>query len=372
MLPEHQTGATLFIDLAAVATNWCQLASRCGGTRRCAAVVKADAYGLKATKVAPVLFVAGCRTFFVAHLAEGLALRNVLPREATIAVFNGPLAGTEADFTAYNLVPVLNCPDQIARWSAHARAYSVCHLPAILHVDTGMSRLGLTLREVHTLQDQPGLLEGIALDLIMSHLACADTLEHSMNEEQMQAFATVMACFPGMPGSLANSSGIFLGSRWHWELVRPGAALYGINPILGQPNPMRPVIRLQGKIVQVRSVDSPETVGYGATYKVSGAGRIATVAVGYADGFLRALSNRGSGEVGGVRVPLVGRVSMDLVTFDVSAIPEHMVQPGGLIELIGPNHTVDDLAAEAGTVGYEILTALGKRYYRSYSGIVRE
>ncbi|KAF0138139.1 MAG: alanine racemase [Rhodospirillaceae bacterium] len=368
MPTERHTSAILSIDLAAVADNWGRLAVSCGGPDRCTAVVKADAYGLGAARVAPVLFAAGCRTFFVAHLEEGLALRKMLPRKAVIAVFNGPLSGTEADFTVHDLIPVLNCPDQINRWSAHARARwhrtGSGPLPAMLHVDTGMARLGLTAREVHAFQNHPP--PGIALTLIMSHLACADTPAHPLNETQAQAFAAVTACFPGLRNSLANSSGIFLGSRWHGDLVRPGAALYGINPTSGRPNPMRPVIRLQARVIQVRDVDSPETVGYSATYRVINKGRIATVAVGYADGFLRALSNRGSGRVGSVRVPLVGRVSMDLATFDVSVLPEDMVRPGSLIELIGPDHTVDDMAAEAGTIGYEILTVLGRRYDRSY------
>ncbi|KAF0117438.1 MAG: alanine racemase [Rhodospirillaceae bacterium] len=361
---ERTAGAVLSIDLAAIAANWRQLAALCGGARRCAAVVKADAYGLGALQVAPALWDAGGRVFFVAHLEEGLTLRRVLPPVATIAVFNGPLAGTEADFTAHDLIPVLNCPDQIARWSAHARAHAVHPLPALVHIDTGMNRLGLTERETRDLQDRPGSLDGIAVRGLLSHLACADIPAHPLNETQAKAFAAVRGLFPGLPTSLANSSGIFLGTRWHGDLVRPGAALYGLNPTPHQPNPMRPVVHLQGRILQVRDVDSPKTVGYGATYRVVGKGRIATVAVGYADGFLRALGNRGSGRIGNVRVPVVGRVSMDLVTFDVSAAPE--VQPGDLIELIGPGHTVDDLAAEAGTIGYEILTALGRRYCRSY------
>jgi len=365
---ERTAGAVLSIDLAAIAANWRQLAALCGGAQRCAAVVKADAYGLGAGEVAPALWNAGGLVFFVATLEEGLTLRRALPRMATIAVFNGPFAGSEADFTAHDLIPVLNCPDQIARWSAHARA--VHPLPALLHIDTGMNRLGLTERETRDLQNHPESLDGIAVRGILSHLACADIPVHPLNETQANAFAAVRGLFPGLPASLANSSGIFLGPRWHGDLVRPGAALYGINPTPHRPNPMRPVVTLHGRILQVRDVDLQGTVGYGATYHVAGKGRLATVAVGYADGFLRALGNRGSGKVGNVRVPVAGRVSMDLVTFDVSAAPG--VQPGDLIELIGPDHTVDDLAAEAGTIGYEILTALGRRYCRSYKGFKAE
>lgn len=303
VLAEQQraAGAILTIDLAAVAANWGHLASMCGGAHRCAAVVKADAYGLGIAKIAPALFATGCRTFFVAHLAEGLYLRTVLPRETVIAVLNGPPSGTEADFAANALIPVLNCPDQIARWSTHARLGPAHSLPAILHVDTGMARLGLTLRETHNIYENPDRLNGVALKLVISHLACADTPANPMNEMQVQTFSRIMAHFPNLGSSLANSSGIFLGSRWHGNITRPGAALYGINPIPGQPNPMQQVVRLQGKVIQVRDVDSSESVGYGASYRFLGRkGRIATVAVGYADGFLRALSNRGSGRVAGV------------------------------------------------------------------------
>lgn len=365
MPTEQQAGAILSIDLAAIATNWRRVAELCGGTKRCAAVVKADAYGLGVAKIGPVLFSQGCRMFFVAHIAEAIVLKTLLPEGSNIAVFNGPPLGTEADFTAYGLIPVLNCLDQITRWSAHARTFSD-PLPAILHVDTGMSRLGLTAQETQILREHPELLEGVSLKLIMSHLACADMPAHPMNITQVKAFTELKNRFPGIPGSLANSSGIFLGPSWHSDLSRPGAAIYGLNPTPTKLNPMQTVVRLQGKVIQVREINLEETVGYGATYRACKKSRIATVAVGYADGFFRVMSNRGNGRIGTVRVPLVGRISMDLITFDISALPENTVHPGSLIDLIDLDYTADALAAEAGTIGYEILTALGERYYRSY------
>ena len=200
----------------------------------------------------------------------------------------------------------------------------------------------------------------------MSHLACADCPEHPMNTEQRTRFATGAARFPGIPASLAASSGIFLGRPFHFDLVRPGAALYGVNPQPGRPNPLRQVVRLSAKIVQVRQIDRGESVGYGAAHVMQAPGRLATVAVGYADGWLRSLGHRGCAHIAGTRVSLVGRVSMDLVTFDVSAVDPAAARPGAAIELLGDAYGVDEAAADAGTIGYEILTALGRRYHRLY------
>ena len=235
--------------------------------------------------------------------------------------------------------------------------------PAILHIDTGMARLGLSAREfAAAIEDPPR----IAWRAVMSHLACADTPGHEMNERQRAGFAAAAARLLGVKASLAASSGIFLGPSFHFDLVRPGAALYGVNPQPGRPNPLRQIVRLCGKILQVRQIDRGESVGYGAAHIMPGPGRVATVAVGYADGWLRSLGHRGCGHLAGTRVPLIGRVSMDLVTFDVSAVPEALAHPGAMIELLGESYAVDDAAADAGTIGYEILTALGARYHRVY------
>ena len=355
--PTARAGAVLEIDLGGIVANWrllAQIASPAG----CAAVVKANAYGLGAAPVAGALAAAGCRMFFVATLDEGIALRRALGAVPQIAVLNGPFPGTAADFAAHGLIPVLNHPGQIEEWAARGGGD-----PAILHADTGMARLGLTARELAAIIDDP---PPVAWRAVMSHLACADQPEHPLNERQRARFASIAARFPGTPASLAASSGIFLGPAHRFDLVRPGAALYGVNPLPGHPARLRQVVRLAAKIVQVREIDRGEPVGYGAAHVMDAPGRIATVAVGYADGWLRSMSRRGCGHLGGERVPLLGRVSMDLVTFDVSAADPALARPGATIELLGPHYSVDDAAADAGTIGYEILTALGSRHHRVY------
>ncbi|MBL6945882.1 MAG: alanine racemase [Rhodospirillales bacterium] len=362
---EH-SGAVLTIDLSAVCANWRLLRDRVGTNTECAGVVKADGYGLGVQKVAKALFGAGCRTFFVAHLNEALDLRAVLPA-VEIHVLNGLLPGTEPELAENGLVPVLNALGDIDAW----RKFCVeknRKLPADIHIDTGMSRLGLPPSEVAVMAAEPHRLDGISVSSLMSHLACADEPEHPLNRKQLADFQTALSVFPAARHSFANSSGIFLGPDFHFDLARPGVALYGANPTPGQSNPMTQVVRLQGKILQVRDVDTPQTVGYGASHHVTGPTRVATVAVGYADGFLRSSGNSGVGYVGDVQAPMVGRVSMDLITLDVSSVPESQSAPGCLVDLIGPNNPVDAVAETAGTIGYEILTSLGKRYHRVYVG----
>lgn len=365
MTSSSSATAVLTVDLAAIVANWGLVAARASGAEA-AAVVKADAYGLGAGQVAPALYAAGCRSFFVATIDEGIALRPALP-EGRVFVLCGPLPGAEGDLARHHLTPVLNSLDQIASWSALGRTLG--GLDAALHIDTGMSRLGLERPELERLAAEPGLLDGIRPVLVMSHMACADDDTHPKNAEQLAAFRRLEALLPaGCPRSLAASSTVFLGPDYHFGLVRPGAALYGVNPQPGRPNPLAPVARLSAKILQVRDVDTPMTVGYGATHRVPGKGRIATVAAGYADGLFRSLGNRGYGIIGGARVPVVGRISMDLTTFDVGGVPADIARPGAVIDLLSPDHGVDELAAEAGTIGYEVLTALGRRYARVYRG----
>jgi alanine racemase len=356
--PVSRAGAILEIDLGGIVANWRLLAEK-AARAACGAVVKANGYGLGAAPVARALAAAGCRLFFVATLDEGIALRGALGADPEIAVFNGPLPGTAVEFTLHRLIPVLNDPGQIDTWQSQPSG------PAILHVDTGMARLGLSAREFAALAAELPK-SGIAWRAVISHLACADTPDHPLNEQQRTRFAAAAQRLPGVPAGLAASSGIFLGPPYHFDLVRPGAALYGVNPQPDRPNPLRQVVRLSGKILQVREIDRGESVGYGAAHVMKTAGRAATVAVGYADGWLRSLSHRGCGYIAGKRVPLLGRVSMDLVTFDVSAVDPALAHPGAMIELLGEHYGVDDAAADAGTIGYEVLTALGGRYHRIY------
>jgi alanine racemase len=363
--PEARTGGILTIDLGAIADNYRLLQERlCGAA--CAAVVKADAYGLGAAQVAPALWQAGCRSFFVATVEEGLELRDVLA-EAEIFVLNGILDAAADDYVGHALLPVLNSLEEIAVWRRVALRGGA-PLPAAIHLDSGMSRLGLPPAELDRLVDEPERLAGIAVKLVMSHLACSDEAAHPQNPRQLAAFHGAVDRFRpnGARLSLANSSGIYLGPAYHFDLARPGAALYGMNPQPGGPNPLSQVVRLQGRILQLREIDSDTPVGYGATHRCARPARLATVGVGYADGYLRSLSGRGVAVAAGRRVPVVGRVSMDLLTLDVSELPQGSLRPGDLVDLIGADNPVDEVAARAGSIGYEILTSLGRRYARSY------
>ncbi|MDP6517746.1 MAG: alanine racemase [Alphaproteobacteria bacterium] len=362
-----RAGAVLTIDLGAIRRNYADLRGRLGSGARLAAAVKADAYGLGAIPVARALADAGCVDFLTATLDEAIVVREGLDRP-NIYVLNGPPPGTSGEFLNHRLIPVLNDLDQIARWAAEST-----DAPAALHVDSGMCRLGLSEADVERLRAAPGQLDRVRIALLVSHLACADDAGHPMNAAQRTTFIDRIAALPeparrGAEVSLANSSGIFLGPDFHFDMARAGAALYGINPCPGTPNPMAEVVRLQGKIVQVRDVDSPMTVGYGASHRVTRKGRIATVPVGYADGFIRALGNRASGYIGAVRVPVVGRVSMDALTLDVSHVSPRLAMPGSIVDLIGGARPLDSVAAEAGTIGYEVLTGLGpgRRVPRQY------
>lgn len=365
MTGTETASAILTIDLGAVADNWRLLDERTRGAE-CGAVIKADAYGLGMDPVARTLAAAGCRSFFVALTDEATALRRILPN-AAIYVMNGILPGEEALYAEQALIPVLNSPDQIALWQ-RAAATAGRRLPAALHLDTGMSRLGLTPDEACTLAADTAPLAGFDLACIMSHLATPEDPENADNARQLALFDSLRGALPAARASIAASSAIFLDARYHLDIARPGAAIYGLTPLIQSVNPMNQTIELQGKILQVRAVDRDSAVGYGATHRMTRAGRIATVAAGYADGYLRSLSNRGGGYFGDVRAPVVGRVSMDLITLDVTDVPETVAYPGAMVELIGPHHSVDALAEEAGTIGYEILTALGRRYHRRYVG----
>lgn len=356
-------GAILEIDLGAVTGNWRHLKAL-HGTGDVAGVLKADGYGLGAREIGRALFAAGCRHFFVAHLAEALAIRDAVPG-AMLAVLNGLLPGEEDAFGANDIVPVLGSLPQVERWAANARRSSR-KLPALLHIDTGMARLGLDQAELTTLASQPQRLDDIAIQYVMTHLVSAELPDDPINHTQRQRFAAACASLPSLPRSLANSSGIFLGEAFRSDLARPGAALYGINPTPMAENPMRPVVTLRGQVLQVREIAGGDGVGYNAMWRAERTSRIATVGIGYADGWLRSLSGRGHAVFDGREVPLVGRVSMDLTTFDVTDFPA--VGPGDWLEFLGSDRRADHVAEAAGTNGYEILTSLGRRYRRVYRG----
>lgn len=362
---EARAGAILTIDLDAVAANYRLLSERVAPAE-CAAVLKADAYGLGMVQVAPALSAAGARTFFVAHLEEGITLRALLP-EATIGILNGLMPGCAADYAQHRLAPVLNHAGAIAEWTAFCRQQQK-RLPAFVHIDTGMNRLGLGPAEVAALIADPSPLGDLELLGYLSHLATADEVDSPLPGVQRDRFRSALDRLPPARASLANSSGIFRGAQFHFDLARPGCALYGINPTPETGNPMARTVRLDARVLQVRHIDSTGTVGYGATHPVSPGTRIATIAVGYADGYLRSLSGAGSVWFGEQEAPVIGRVSMDLITVDITRLPDGAVHPGTLAEVIGPHRTPDQVASEAGTIGYEILTSLGRRYARRHVG----
>lgn len=354
--------AILTIDLEAIAANWRDLRAR-HPSGPVAAVAKADAYGLGAVDVVPRLLAEGCRHVFAAHLSEALALRPHVPDDVLLAVLDGLTPGSEGEFRAAGIVPVLTDLGQIERWAAAARRAGE-PLPALLHVDTGMNRLGLPAAEVDVLADEPDRLAGITLRYVMSHFVSSEVPDDPLNAEQARRFAAACARLPPAPRSLANSSGIFLGATGASDLARPGAALYGINPVPGSENPLRTVVTLDAPILQLREIAAGESVGYNATWRAQRRSRIATVAAGYADGYLRALSGRGVAMLRGRSIPMAGRVSMDLLTFDVTDVPEAEV--GATLRLLGPELPPDAVAAAAGTNAYEILTSLGQRYDRRH------
>lgn len=352
---------TLTIDLDAIAANWRLLVAR--HSAPVAAVIKADGYGLGAIPVARKLQQAGCKHFFTAHLSEALAVRDTIPDEF-LAVLNGLQASDVEIFAAHNIRPVLGSLAEIELWCAHAKTLDR-PLSCLIHIDTGMNRLGLPPSELAILANDPSLLSGLSVDYMMTHLVAADEPASNINARQAASFYTACTHFPGIKTSFANSSGLFLGSAFTSDLARPGAALYGVNPTPGLPNPLRQTVHLSAKILQIRDIQSGESVGYSAAWTANRPSRIATIAVGYADGYLRHLSNNGAARFDGAPIPLVGRVSMDLTTFDVTGTK---AMPGDALVLLDAHYGVDDLAQAAGTNGYEILTSFRNRCTRVYLG----
>ncbi len=356
------------MDLAGIKANWRWLAAVARGAE-CASVVKADAYGMGLEPVVKALWEAGCRTFFVATLTEGRRLKVAVPA-ATTYVLDGLMPGTAPLYPAYGLRPILGSIAEIEEWAAYARSVDA-RLPAAVHIDTGMNRLGMTAAEVEALAANPAAFDAFPIALVMSHLACGDTPASPMNARQRELFDALRAKLPPAPASLANSAGTLLGGEYRYDLVRPGIALYGGRAVEGRPNPAAKVVRVEARILRIREADAGEVVGYGATYTLARPSRIATIATGYADGFLRSISGPigrppPPAYVGGYPAPIIGRVSMDLVTIDVTDVPAALAQRGAWAELIGRHVQVDDLADSSGTIGYEVLTRLGPRFQRVY------
>lgn len=332
---------------------------------RVAAAVKADAYGVGMGPAARALMEEGCDMFFVATGDEAAELR-ALDAKIQIAVLGGVLPGLEDDFLHHTIHPVLCSLEMVERWAAFAKKKER-PLDAIIHVDTAMNRLGLGADETQHLIDHPTLLDTLNVRMVMSHFACSDENGHPHNDMQAQRFAAIAKHFPKAVKSLANSSGIVRNKEWHYDMVRPGYGLYGGNPTPETANPMEAVVRLDIPVIQVRRVKAGESIGYGAGHVFERDSITATIAMGYADGFLRSASNRAKVFWNGMACPVVGRVSMDLVTIDLGGLTGVLPQPGETVEILGPHQDVDALAASAGTIGYEILTSLGPRYARVYS-----
>ncbi|MDD2869259.1 alanine racemase [Neomegalonema sp.] len=363
--PARETaGGLLRIDLGALARNWRAVGARTSGA--VGAVVKADAYGLGAGPVCAALHGAGCRDFFVAHLVEAQRLRPSLPADSRLILLNGIPPGGEAACRAAGTIPALNSLEQVAAWSAEAQSRGE-ELEAFLQLDTGMSRLGISGEEAALLVREPERLKGLRLLRIMSHLACSDEPENPQNARQLAEMRRLAALFPEVPVSFANSGGILLGPEWHGSLTRPGLALYGGRTTPDREIPVEPVVRLDLRVIQIRTVQAGARVGYGGVFVAPGETRLAVLSAGYADGLPRSLEGRGAVWFAGRRLPLAGRVSMDSLIVDASALPPGALKPGDLVEMIGPNQTLEEVAAAAGTINYEILTGLGGRFHRDYA-----
>jgi alanine racemase len=359
----------LTVDLDAIVANWRKL-EKTAVPAECAAVIKADAYGCGVEPVARALAAAGCKTFFIATLDEARTAREALP-SAELYVLDGFFQNCGDAFAKLNCRPVIGDLNELAEWDVFCRR-SGWSGGAAIHIDTGMNRLGLTLVEANGIV--PRINAGDhGITLVMSHLACAESLNHPLNAKQVAAFREIASNYSGVPASLSNSSGIYLGPQFQFDLVRPGAALYGINPTPEADNPMQPVVDLKARIVQLRNVERGDSVGYGATWTARRPTKLAIVSAGYADGYFRAASandgTRGAEVVvAGKRCPVAGRISMDLMAIDVTDLPDKTARRGHMATLIGEGITVDEVAHHFGTIGYEVLTSLGKRYARIYKG----
>ena len=359
----------LTVDLDAIIANWRKL-EKTAVPAECAAVIKADAYGCGAEQVARALRNAGCKTFFVATVDEARVVRGAVP-SATIYALNGFFQNTGDAYAKIDCKPVIGDLNELAEWDVFCRR-SGWTGGAAIQIDTGMNRLGLTVAEAQ------GIIPRISagdhgITLVMSHLVSGELVNNPTNARQLTTFREIASLFSNVPASLSNSSGIYLGPQFQFDLVRPGAALYGVNPTPEADNPMQPVVDLKARIVQIRNVERGETVGYGGTWTARRPTKLAIIASGYADGYFRAASandgTRGAEVVvAGKRCPVAGRVSMDLTAIDITDLPQNAARRGHMVTLIGEGITVDELAHHFGTIGYEVMTSLGQRYARVYKG----
>ncbi|ATO57589.1 alanine racemase [Bartonella sp. 1-1C] len=356
--------AVATIDIGAIVANYKTLVQRVAPIE-CSAVVKADAYGLGAEKIAPALYQAGCRTFFIAHLKEALQLKAILPNNVTLILLNGIPPTAEEFVTQTGIVPVLNSRNEIENWQMHCQKNGK-KFPAIIQIDTNMNRLGLDQEELQWLIQNPSLFEIADIKYIISHLANGDNATHASNCEQKNAMKTALAQLPTCKASLANSGGIFLGPDFYFDLVRPGIGLYGIDPHQQHPTSLKPVLKLKAQVIQSRCTEAGSPVGYGGSFITQKPSILTTISIGYADGWLRNLSNKGFVYFNQHKLPIIGQISMDSIIVDATNLQHEKPKRGDWVELIGKHQTIENVAADAGTIPYEILTSLGSRYKRIY------
>ena len=366
-MPER-TGTELLINLSAIATNY-RLLRRCVLPAECSAVVKADAYGMGIDEVGPVLWAEGCKWFFVSQLDEAIRLRGILPN-AEIAVLNGLIPKAERVYNSNRLTPVINYLEELELWQNYAHTFSR-KMPAILNLDTGIHRLGFATEELQKLTENKSLLDGIDVRFVMTSLSCANVKDAPKNAEQVSIFRNNIAKLTSVfgkrfLGSIANSSGIFLGPEYHLDLVRPGSALFGTNPTPNFDNPMQNVINFGARILQIKDVRAGESIGYNALYTCEKNAKIAILALGFADGVFRSLLSRGYVYIGDFKAKLVGSIAMDIITIDITDIPESIAHTGAMVEVIGPHVSVDEFSSGAGTIAHEILVSIGLKHNRVY------
>lgn len=358
---EPPYSSRLIIDCDAIAANYLRLVEHVAPAK-CGAVIKANAYGLGVAEVAAALLHAGCRSFFVARLGEAEQLRRIAGSSCDITILNGLDPGSEPACADAGFMPALNSTSQLAAWRAHARS-AARPMPAALQVDTGMSRLGLSPDVALEAAKDPTFAKEVDLKLLMTHLACGDEPARPENEIQLRRFEAIATHFAGVPKSISNSAGAFLPRAFHRDVVRAGVALFGVAPV-PEARSLQPVVRLDARILQIRNIEAGTGVGYGLDHVAPSSQRLATIAMGYADGWLRTLGGKGAAWHEGVRLPIVGRISMDSLTIDISALAEDCLSEGDFVELLGPSQSLADVARDAGTIAYEILTGLGLRHAR--------
>ena len=356
--------ARLSVDLAAIRANYALLNSL-SANAECAVVLKANAYGIGVKQIAPELYVAGARTFFVAFIAEAIELLESLNHADNIVIYvlEGNAPGNERGFSNPSILPVINSLEQLERWQAHCASNNL-PVRCGLHVDTGMNRLGLSINELFSVLTNN---TEQAVSLVMSHLSCADDPLSTQNSAQLDAFRSVKERFPKLSYCLANSAGMLLGTDYLFDMVRAGVALFGIHATRQQPVALEPAIKLEARLIQIKTAVEGETIGYGATYKVIKPMRLGTLSIGYADGYLRSLSgSQAAAFFHGRRFPLVGRVSMDAIVIDLGDADSHSPRVGEYVELINETLDINELAGQAGTIAHEILTSFGNRLHWVY------